>query len=95
MAAERSVSRQHVHTLVKELQRDGLVSLAPNPDDRRSKLVALTDKGEVFLEEMSRSEAALLAELGDGIELDELRTATGVLRALRQHLDERSPAPPA
>lgn len=49
------------------LERDGYVTRAPDPGDRRRLLVALTDKGlrawESAIEEQARTEEALLAPL--------------------------------
>ena len=87
MARVRTVSRQHVQTLVDELMRDGLVTRIENPRHRRSKLVALTDSGKAFLRQMEAREADLFDFLGEDIELDDLETATRVVRQLREALE--------
>lgn len=38
-----------VKNIIKELGTKGLISIVPNPDDRRSKLVSLSDNGKLLL----------------------------------------------
>ena len=87
MARDRSVSRQHVHTLVRALRSEGLVRLTPDPRDRRARLVELTPAGGAFTRAMIEREAALLEFLAEGIPSDDLVRSLEVLRALRSRLD--------
>lgn len=90
MARARPVSRQFMQSLVNELRTAGLVELRENPAHKRSRLVALTAKGNEAIEAMLRKEASLfLAYRYDVPEGDLLRTIE-VLRGLRQALE--SPA---
>ena len=87
MARVRSVSRQHIQSLVDGLLSDGLVRRIDNPRHQRSKLVTLTARGEGFFKEMERREAVLFSFLGRGIPLDDLRTTTEVVCHLREKLE--------
>lgn len=87
MARARSVSRQHIQTLVNELRTDGLVSTRSNPAHKRSKLIALTAAGERFLKQMTVREEDLLSGLADGIPLGDFRRATSLVRELKRRLE--------
>lgn len=41
-----------VKNIVQELEREGLITITPNPEDRRSKLIALNKKGLALLEKL-------------------------------------------
>jgi DNA-binding MarR family transcriptional regulator len=83
MARARPVARQHFQKIVNTLNLDGLVELIPNPAHERSKLVRLTSEGRLFVESLSRREAKLIANLAADISMRDVRTATKVLRELR------------
>jgi DNA-binding MarR family transcriptional regulator len=89
IARDRSVSRQHIQTVVNELLEDGLVERIPNPAHRRSHLVRLTRPGEREVEAMARREATLLGELDLDVSEVDLEAALLVLARLRSALDER------
>lgn len=64
----------------------GLVELEANPAHRRSHLVQLTAAGQTIAESMSRRETDLLEHLRMPIRTDSLRSATDVLRTVRELL---------
>lgn len=41
-----------VKNIIKELEKEGLAIVVPNPKDKRSKLVSLSDKGRILLKEL-------------------------------------------
>jgi len=45
MAARAGITKQSMGEVVRELAELGLVEVKPDPDDRRAKLVAYTEKG--------------------------------------------------
>jgi DNA-binding MarR family transcriptional regulator len=94
MARARGVSRQHVQALVDGFRARGLVDLAENPAHRRSRLVALTAKGRSLVKAMLARERGALAFLNAAVPPAQLRTATAVLRALRERLHDHSWEPP-
>lgn len=80
MARVRAVSRQHIQKLVYGLLEDGLVELADNPAHKRSRLVKTTTAGQEAVEATALREAEILPELSRGLSLQEIETATRVLR---------------
>lgn len=88
MARVRSVSRQHIQTVVDGLRADGFVRRRPNPAHKRSKLIALTARGDEFVAAMHDAEAVLFAYLGQTLRGPAVRTATEVVRELRGRLED-------
>jgi len=82
MARARSVTRQHVQALANALAEEGLVEFADNPEHKRSRLVCLTRAGREWLEELNEREARNLRRLELDVSAEEVRAATGTLRAV-------------
>ena len=83
MARVRAVSRQHIQKLVNGLLEDELVELIENPAHKRSRLVRITNAGKTVAEATAEREASILPELSRGIALDDIQTATSVLKRLK------------
>ena len=83
MARLRAVSRQHIQKLVNGLRADKLVELVENPAHKRSRIVRITNAGKAVAEATARREANILPELSRGIALEDIHTATGVLKGLK------------
>lgn len=71
--------------LVDRLERAGLAVRNPNPDNRRSSLVALTTSGEQALAAATRVSSSAVARLIADEDVDPL---TATLRRLQSRLDE-------
>ena len=74
------------HTLAG-LERAGLVRMAPNPDDGRSKCVWLTEAGRAFRVEAVTALLPDMAELEAAFPLEKLGDAPEALAALRAVMD--------
>ncbi len=68
LATRLRVSKQALNYLLRELERRGYVERLPHPEDRRSKRIALTDRGTaavaVIREAVAEVEAAWAERLG-------------------------------
>ena len=86
LAAERKVKHQSMRLVVAQLEASGLVARLPNPDDGRSQLVALSDKGRAVLAEAREARRREIAALIDARLTDEerqvLRAAIGLIERL-------------
>ncbi|MGC5221727.1 MarR family winged helix-turn-helix transcriptional regulator [Micromonospora sp. DT81.3] len=71
--------------LVDRLERDGLAVRSPNPDDRRSSLIALTADGTRALHAAADVRDTVL---GAVIDPDAERSALSAIAALQSRLDE-------
>ena len=67
LARRIGVTRQAVHQTVNELVEMGLVELAPDPTNRRAKLVTLTPYGQRNVEAALKAFADIEAELASRI----------------------------
>ncbi|PZG22431.1 MarR family transcriptional regulator [Micromonospora craterilacus] len=80
IAEELGIDRTVLTYLIDDLERAGLVLRRPDPADRRSRLVTLTDDGRdaarLRRDELRRVESRLLRELAP----DESATLRGLLR---------------
>ncbi|NYT67321.1 MarR family winged helix-turn-helix transcriptional regulator [Pusillimonas noertemannii] len=77
-----AMDRTTLTAALKPLQRDDLVEIEPDPADRRSRLLKLTDEGHAVLARAMpiwrRTHAEIEAQLGD-LDTDALRKGLGVL----------------
>jgi DNA-binding MarR family transcriptional regulator len=89
MAARAGITKQSVAAIVRDLEAAGLVTVSPDPADRRAKLVRYTDRGwqcarggSAYLREVEEAMSELLGRDG----LAELRAS---LAAVADALEER------
>ncbi len=87
LARDLGASRQNVQRIVNDLEREGVVAFAPNPHHARAHLVILTAKGRQIYDEAYEIYAPLTEALGEGIAVDDLKTARRVLLALKVKLE--------
>lgn len=74
------------HTLAV-LQKRGLVALRPNPADKRSKLVFLSESGGALRLKALEALAPEMAGLAEALDIEALVTILPQLEQLRQYLD--------
>lgn len=86
LARMRPVSRQHIQSLVEPMASEGLVEYQYNPDHKRSKLVAITEKGRALVNEMFEREEALFASLGVQVDPHDFEITARTLRTIREAL---------
>jgi MarR family transcriptional regulator for hemolysin len=76
-------------SMLDRLEREGLVTRAPCPTDRRVKLVHLTEAGTTLYQQVrEQAQAVRTALLGD-IDPDQLKAATELLELLRTRIEEQ------
>lgn len=84
IAAARPVARQAVQRTANELVARRLVSWRRNPLHKRSKLLALTARGEDVYRELERLQLEWAARLAEHLDAAALDGATRVLDAFRE-----------
>jgi NADPH:quinone reductase-like Zn-dependent oxidoreductase/DNA-binding MarR family transcriptional regulator len=100
ISAELAMSVGGVSKLVDRLARAGYCDRKPNPDDKRSSVIELTQEGERLLTRAARAfEDELRTRLGSAVPADDLRAFGDTLTRLRAaghdaHHDDRTPTMP-
>ena len=87
IAADLSMSRQYVQTVCNELQEQGLMAFIDNPRHKRSKLVALTEKGQKALVQTRENEAALIQQYLPDICSQQVAEASALLKLLCKRIE--------
>jgi MarR family transcriptional regulator, transcriptional regulator for hemolysin len=70
------------------MERDGLVSRKPLPQDKRASLISLTAKAKSKLPEVKRRLVKEAREFTDGLSDPESKMLTSLLRKVVNNLDE-------
>src|SRR5215472_10093649 len=87
LARDLGANRQNVQRIINDLQRDGLVTLEPNPRHRRAQLVVLTDKGRQTFDAAMRLQAPWVNRMSDGLSVKDIETVIRVVSVLREKLE--------
>jgi DNA-binding MarR family transcriptional regulator len=86
IARRLGLTRQSVQRTVKLLIEEGLARQQPNPEHRRSHLVALTRRGEKVMHELSNRQVPLtgLFTRDQGLSVEDLRQLADQLKTIRE-----------
>src|SRR5689334_12774151 len=84
VARKVSTARQSANEMLGGLERAGLVERRPNPNDRRSQRIYLTDAGRERLREAVPTVQAVEAKLAEGFDKEELATVNAWLTRMTQ-----------
>jgi DNA-binding MarR family transcriptional regulator len=88
IARNMGLTRQAVQRVANELEGEGFVRFAPNPNHQRAKLVLLTRKGETAYAAATARWEPKAQALGGGSSLKDIETALATLRRVRQRLSK-------
>lgn len=78
---------------VHRLEKAGLLTRAPDPEDARAALISLTDAGRVVLNEVRAARAAAVAPLVGALSDDERRRLRGAVTTFEALLDRAASLP--
>ncbi|MEO0062331.1 MAG: Transcriptional regulator SlyA [Pseudomonadota bacterium] len=78
--------------MLDTLEKDGLVQRLPDPTDRRTKQLRLTDEGEQVLEQIFAIADVLRDRLLDGVPAEQIDQQNAFMAGLMQRLDAGLPA---
>ena len=76
-------------SMLDRLEREGLVTRAPSPTDRRVKLVHLTEAGTALYKQVKEQASAVRSALLGDIDPAQLEAATVLLELLRSRIEEQ------
>ena len=74
-------------SMLDRLERDGFVTRAPSPNDRRVKLAHLTDAGRTVYDEVRKEAEAFRKNLFAGMDQGALAAAATLLETLRTRIE--------
>lgn len=80
------VSRQNLDGVLKRMERDGHVIRIPDPQDRRARLVVLTDSGRQFWNGLQDSITEFYRQALQGMSFDDGISMLHLLKKLQQEL---------
>ncbi len=86
IANEKSVSRQHIQTVVNDLLGLGLIHSIENPAHKRSSLLQLTRRGKTLFESIQKKEALFLQKMEKQFSEKELISALNTLKSIDDYL---------
>jgi DNA-binding MarR family transcriptional regulator len=89
IARKMGLARQNVQRLADALEKDGMLTYAPNPDHQRAKLVCLTKRGKQAFQELGRHQEVWANQIASCIRHSDIKVALEVLRKLRSAVEIR------
>lgn len=87
VARSMGLTRQAVQRLVNDMESDGLLRFAANPNHQRAKLVVMTSRGEAAYSAAMKRQAPWAQALAQGLTAQQIAGATVILKQLRQKLE--------
>ncbi|MCU1644145.1 MAG: MarR-family transcriptional regulator [Nocardia sp.] len=88
LAEELGLAQRSVTQAVESLARDGLIERAPDPDDGRAKLVAITPSGAEALAASSAAGAHMLQQVFGSLTAQQLAALDTLLEVVDGALDQ-------
>ncbi|PCJ46442.1 MAG: MarR family transcriptional regulator [Gammaproteobacteria bacterium] len=88
MASALQVTKAAITNTLQRLVKRELIEVIANPNDGRGKLVSLTDKGKLMLEQSTVSIAPLIIQLEQEFGQSSFNKAIPFLETIRKYLDE-------
>ena len=88
VARRLGVTRQSVQRIANLLAAECLIESATNPDNARSPLFSLSERGEAILTEITQAADPWLRHVSKELSLDDLRRARGALAILMRFARE-------
>lgn len=86
LAAKLGISKQACSKIIKELETLGLIERRKNPQDSRSSLLSLTDKGRQLLQDSIKASNEIYRRFATEVDGDRLQQLVEILEKLRSSL---------
>ena len=88
IARNMGLTRQAVQRVANELEKEGFLRFAPNPDHQRAKLVLLTSKGQAAYASAMKRWQPKAKSLASGLTVRSIEQSLAVLRQMRARLSK-------
>ena len=87
LAAKINRDKSTTTVLVRKLEQDGLVSVTPSPDDRRNKILSLTQKGNEYNALMKKLSKELVSKFYKGFSKEEIEQFSQFLERIKGNFE--------
>ena len=87
LAKVMGCSRQNVKEILTSLEKKGFVTLVSHKDDRRKRIVILTEKARQVAEKYSAKESEFIERLYNGVTDEEIKSTYYFLAKLEENLN--------
>jgi len=91
IARAMGLTRQAVQRLANDMESDGLLRFAVNPNHRRAKLVVMTPSGQSVYAAAMKRQAPWAQALAHGFNAQQIAAAAVILKTLRLRLERDEP----
>jgi DNA-binding MarR family transcriptional regulator len=89
LAKKAGISKQAMSKMVNLLEGRGFISVVPDENDSRAKIITISKKGVEFLEYFHKNNIEFSRQFSELISKDKLNTLTQILSELAEGLIER------
>ena len=86
LAKTMGCTRQNVKEILTSLEKKGFVTLSVSENDKRKRIVTLTEKAMLTADKYRDSENEFLRRLYDGVSDDEVKTIYRILSKIEENL---------
>lgn len=88
LASRLIASKGNITGLLDRMQKDGLITKTPKPQDRRSYIINISDQGLKLFKEMAEKNATWIEDALNKIDIDHMKDFTDFLYKSRKSLDD-------
>lgn len=81
--------KAQVTRLLSALIKQELIVKEPNPEDKRSQCLAITEHGKAIVDQLSEVDSEMFEKMKIGIDSDELATFERVAKTMAQNLNSK------
>ncbi|MEF1228790.1 MarR family transcriptional regulator [Vibrio fortis] len=81
--------KAQVTRLLSALIKQELIVKEPNPEDKRSQCLAITERGKAIVDQLTEVDSEMFEKMKIGIDSDELATFERVAKAMAQNLNSK------
>ncbi|ELR64929.1 putative transcription regulator [Photobacterium marinum] len=78
--------KSQISLVIRDMAKRGWIELLPNPEDKRSKLIKLTDEGTELLEKVIQEEAVVAQKMKEGLSHEDIETFDRIVLTMQKNL---------
>ena len=94
LARDLQLDPAYLSRILKRFKAEGLIETTPDPDDRRSQLISVTDQGHQQFQELGKRSNDQITERFNKLAAGEPRSIVTAMKTIRSLLDPDAALPP-